>query len=42
MFETGQYMIPEAQFLSLKKKRGWTQIDYQSRHYNIKQKDEGT
>jgi hypothetical protein len=22
--------------------RGWTQIDYQSKHYNIDQKDEGT
>jgi hypothetical protein len=22
--------------------RGWTQIDYQNKHYNIDQKDEGT
>ena len=22
--------------------RGWTQTDYQNKHYNIKQKDEGT
>ena len=22
--------------------RGWTQIDYQNKHYNINQKDEGT
>ena len=22
--------------------RGWTQIDYQNKHYNIKQRDEGT
>jgi hypothetical protein len=22
--------------------RGWTQIDYQNRHYNIDQKEEGT
>ena len=22
--------------------RGWTQTDYQNRHYNINQKDEGT
>jgi len=22
--------------------RGWTQTDYQNKHYNINQKDEGT
>jgi len=22
--------------------RGWTQIEYQNKHYNINQKDEGT
>ena len=22
--------------------RGWTEIDYQNKHYNIDQKDEGT
>jgi len=22
--------------------RGWTQVEYQNKHYNINQKDEGT
>jgi len=29
-------------FLKTNVYRGWTQTDYQNKHYNINQKDEGT
>ena len=37
-----QNIVKEIKQYQKKLYRGWTQTDYQNKHYNIKEKDEGT